>query len=219
MGFSSSIQFREPEEVLSAFINRKVEAFTIFCGRQFLFKGWGADELQNYLEVLSGADSNATYTLRVYEDIASAKDMKKVKSGTEDDGSFNFKFNEEIQGVYGRIRGIVGNNSTPSDINKVLDRLDKLEKTMNEPEEEEKTQIEKILDHPLTKQFAPLLLGMLSGAKPALPAISGIPVTSDKEVINELQQHDPDLYRHLDKLLQVAKSDPASFQNLVKMFD
>lgn len=88
---SRAIQCRGKDKVLELFDNRKVEAWSIWQGPQFLFKGIGADSLENMLDtLLSGA--NAIYTLKVYEDI---DDEKKIKSKTPDDGSFNFRLHTE----------------------------------------------------------------------------------------------------------------------------
>ena len=218
MGLSSAIQFRKPEDVLTAFMNRGVDAFSIWCGRQFLFKGMGPDELAQYLDVLNGSDSNATYTLKVYEDI---HDVKKIKSNTEDDGSFNFKFNEELHDTYGRIRGMIGTSEGAMTMKTVLDKIEAMGKRLDEMDlqEDEQSPFEKVLDHPLVRQLAPALIGMITG-KGEIGLVPGVPeVTNGNEVLEQLHHQDPNLDHHLAKILELAKQDPTSFKQMIKMFD
>ncbi len=94
MGVSSSIQFRGLENALQAYVNKDVACWSIWQGKQMLDKGKDAETLRAFLELLEASDSEAIYTVRVYEDI---EDPKKIKSTTADDGSFNFRLNEPNQ--------------------------------------------------------------------------------------------------------------------------
>jgi hypothetical protein len=94
MGVSSSIQFRGLENALQAYVNKDVSCWSIWQGKQMLDKGQDAETLRAFLELLEASNSEAIYTVRVYEDIT---DPKKIKSGTQDDGSFNFRLNEPNQ--------------------------------------------------------------------------------------------------------------------------
>lgn len=87
----ASIQFRGLGQVLTAFENRGVEAWSLWDGKAFMFKGVGQNDLTTILESLDKGGTTAIYTLKVYEDIT---DAKKIKSSTECDGSFNFRLYE-----------------------------------------------------------------------------------------------------------------------------
>lgn len=161
-GLSSSIQFRDGEAVLSAFENRKVEAWSISQGKQFMFKGIGSEDLRAVIETLSDSFSSATYTLRVYEDL---KYIKEIKSNTPDDGSFNFKFNEDLKENY-RVMGGGPTSYSQKENNLILSKLAGIEERLNREEmeepEENKTPslgiIGDILAHPAIAPIAPTLI-------------------------------------------------------------
>jgi len=88
---SRAIQCRGKEKVLELYDNRKAEAWSIWQGSQFLFRGIGGDSLDAMLEAISSG-GNAIYTLKVYDDI---KDEKNIKAKTAEDGSFNFRLHPE----------------------------------------------------------------------------------------------------------------------------
>jgi hypothetical protein len=228
MGFSSSIQFRDKESVINAFDARGIDAWSISCGKQFMFKGIGKEEFANMIEILSQADSTATYTVQVYEDV---EDEKKIKNTTACDGSFNFKFNEEIRQAYGMIRDHIGGTGSA---NEIVSKLNALEARLNESENMEIEEndnslgiVGKILSHPAIAPVAPKLveglLGLISGNNP-VNAIAGQPLavnheTDEDKIVSELKKHDPKLNRHLAKLLALAEQDPATFTNIVNSFD
>ena len=125
MGLSSSIQFRDKEAVKQAYKNRDVDAWSIVCGKQFMFKGIGYDSFQDTIDLLAETDSNALYTAQVYEGI---EDEKQIKNNTPCDGSFNFKFNEETARNYQIMRGIgVAPNEVVSKLNAIEERLNTME--------------------------------------------------------------------------------------------
>lgn len=225
MGLSSSIQFWEVDSVLQAFNNRRVEAWSINCGKQFMFKGIGEDELKNILDQLSRSNSAATYTLKIYEEI---EDPTQIKSNTPDDGSFNFKFNQELQNRYSSIRE---RGFNPGDENVILSKLQAIEERLNAEEEEEENnyglgKIGQVLQHPTIQQIAPGIIQKLLSAilgEDAAKQIPGIAspgatigaVPTDQnlfDVVNELKKHDPDLYSHLQKLLAIAQQQPETFK-------
>lgn len=91
MGVSNTIQFRGKQQVLQAYQNREVDVWSVFAGKTLLTKGTGFDELNDFLSMVEKNQSEATYILKVYEDIT---DPKKVKEKTEADGSFYFRLVE-----------------------------------------------------------------------------------------------------------------------------
>ena len=56
-------------------------------------------------------------------------------------------------------------------------------------------------------------------AQPAPVAISGVTENSLQSVIDELKQYDPRLTEHLQKLVLIAKNDPAGFKSLLGILD
>lgn len=95
---SSSCQFVGIDAILRAYTRRGVPAWSIWHNKQFMFKYEGNDisegeaVLTEHLEALR--NSVATYTLCVYEDIPGGK----IKSKTENDGSFNFQLKPKDAG-------------------------------------------------------------------------------------------------------------------------
>ena len=89
--------------------------------------------------------------------------------------------------------------------------------------------IGKILSHPALAPVAPKIIeGFLSAILgkdvPGVPAIAGANgMQSDegpaKDVIEALRKHDANLERHLQKLLALAETDNATFQQIIKAFD
>src|SRR5574343_316699 len=92
----ASIQFNNLESVLNAYTNRGVDAWAIFQGSQFMFKGIGLSDLEQILNSLSNGGTNAVYKLKVFEEIT---DEKNIKNNTPDDGSFNFRLNSDQMAI------------------------------------------------------------------------------------------------------------------------
>ncbi len=144
MGVSSSIQFRGIEPVLQAYSDRDVEAWSLWQGKQFLTKGIGSDPLNQFLGILHESRSQAIYTLKVYEDFTTADDLKKIKSNTADDGSFNFRLNEPNEN--GMLYTSGTGNGYPNGNYSLLKRFEALEDKIGallDPGEEEEPEEEK----------------------------------------------------------------------------
>lgn len=97
MPVGRAIQFRGINTVLDCYKNNNIPAFAVCYDKNINFKYSGDDMqegetmLQSFLELLKKHDSNATYTLRLYEDL----NGKQIRSNTDYDMSFNFVLNEE----------------------------------------------------------------------------------------------------------------------------
>lgn len=87
----ASIQFRGLNQVIKAFEDRGAEAWSVWDGKAFLFRGIGSSEFTTLLESLDQSGSTSIYTLKVYDEIS---DAKKIKPSSECDGSFNFRLLE-----------------------------------------------------------------------------------------------------------------------------
>jgi hypothetical protein len=129
---SSSVQFKGLDSVMQAFENRGLQHWSIWQGKQFLFPHVGesmetaAAALQDTLELLAES-SNAIYTLKVYEEVPGGK----IKSNTPDDGSFNFKLNDDRQGLTQAQYSAVRNN------NAVMERLEAIEQRLSGTEDDD----------------------------------------------------------------------------------
>jgi len=223
-----SVQFNDKLQVEDAYKSRGVDAWSIWCSKQFMFKGVGFDSLENILNTLCDGSTNATYTLKVYEDI---ENENEIKSNTPDDGSFNFRLNDEKQNIRKEQLGAFYRNDT---ILKKLDEIDKRFEALESFEEDPrrpKSAIGELLENPAIAGIVPtiieLLVKAISGAGAGAVAanipqvqntISGIPDNERKDldvVINELKRFDPNVLEHLKKLLDLARNNNQLFNTVV----
>ena len=236
---ASSIQFRGIDAVVEAYSNRDVPAWSLWQGKQFMFKhegndiAEGANQLHQTLEMLKDT-SNAIYTLKVYEDW---KQGQKIKNNTPDDGSFNFKIDGEAQ--VGATQYYQSRNTEMlAVLNKINDRLDTLEEEKEiEPEQENKLGvIGDIISHPvlspIIQGFVQSLLANATKRPEQSPAASpqatmqravlnGIDESEIRlnEALSVLKQHDDKLPEHLAKLAKIAASDKNTFNFLLSTLD
>jgi len=223
------IQFRGKEKVLDAFDKMNVPAWALFTDKELFTKGIGEEMLIECLDLLSQGDSLPLYRLKVYEGIT---DASQIKDKTPCDGSFTFSFNEDqnYDGPYGETNRK----------NKLFQRLEALEdKVINgaEPEGEKETLGSVAMG--LLKEPAQLaqmidigraLLGLppmyQQQTYPAtLPAntIGNINAVDNGERIGKalmiLEQNDPKLVIHLEKLAAMSEKNKTGFQSLLSMLD
>jgi hypothetical protein len=229
---AGSVQFRDSVAVLAAYLNRNCPAWSLFQGRQFMFKYEGGTvqegeaALVEVLDMLSSG-TNAIYTLKVYEDLPKGG---KIKENTPCDGSFNFRLNEENQ-VPTQSQITRYNNN-----NEVLTRLTAIEARLNEDageEEEEENETEKALGKIgslLSNPTVALLANLIFGAKlPGLPApaagtVGNIPPAGNtdeeiKKALDVLKANDTRLADHLTKLAAMSIHQPQNFHFLLKTLD
>lgn len=220
MATSRSVQFRNANDVLTAYVNRNVAPWSIWQNAQFMFKYEGNDinegqgQLEEVLKVLQ--QSNATYTLKVYEDLPK---NGKIKNNTPDDGSFNFRFIEDGYGVPGN-----ANNALLTELRAMKLQIEDLQNQETEPEENPLGIVGHILAVPgVTEAVAgvlPVLVGKLFGTNSSPVALAGIPgeaVNNIGEALALLQQKDPQLELHLIKLAVCARDKPAMFEQVISM--
>jgi len=141
---SNSIQFYGIDQVVDAYKNRQVPAFSICAGKVLQFTYDGTDEFSEYrkptiqegiqvlLNYLSSMYSGTTaiYTLKVYDDL---KEAQKIRPSTEYSTAFNFRLNEP---------GMMGSGMIPyqrggyGQQNMILEELQKLRQEIEELKEE-----------------------------------------------------------------------------------
>lgn len=215
-----SIQFIGVENVLNAFNSRGAEFWSLWQGKQFLFKGVGADDLQTVLDSLINSGTVAIYTLKVYDDV---NDLSELKSKTECDGSFNFRINE-IENKP------VALNTEP--LYRIAARLDEIEEKISgietndsDIEVKENNIVGSILGNPAVAALIPLLLEKLinylstdktTSEKKNLIMNNEKTVLNGINIVEQLKIFDSDIENHLKVLLKIAQTRPDFFKVLIQ---
>lgn len=222
MATTRSVQFRNTASVVHAYQSREVAPWSIWQGSQFMFKYEGADinegvaVLEDHLKCLS--QSAAIYTLKIYEDLGKGN---KIKSNTPDDGSFNFRFQDEPYGS--------GNGMSNPALNEVLTELRTLKVAVADLQSEEPAEDENplgivghVLAIPGMSDIVAGLLGKMIGTQISAPAgpqaiagIPGGPITSLSEALTVLTERDPLFEEHLIKLATIARDNPERFNQVI----
>lgn len=238
-----AVQFWGIDAVMQAFESRQVPAWSLWQGRDYLFKGIGDGDLRAVLDTLKNSFNDPIYTLKVYEEIS---DPIKIKDKTPHDGCFNFKLNNpmHLDGV-----GYVSPNSN-FQLAKKVEELEKrlLERDMQEGDEEEESEtigqviqdevIGVIRDPNRLLQWMEVIKGLFNPNQPAAPR-TALPATvgnvmnetaltaEEKEkqadrlliAIDALEKADPNIVEHLEKLAEIATKNPKQFKFLISMLE
>jgi hypothetical protein len=224
MANSVSVQIWGKDPVLKAYESRAVAAWSIFQGKQFLFKaetedlGIGKKMLSDVLDMISPM-SGAIYTLKVYEDLTD----DGIKSTTADDGSFNFKLIPDGQAIGGSAGG--GNAQLIQDIVTLRIQNAELMAELDSGEDDEPDEWDRIgaiMEKPIVVAAINKLFGI--DIRPGSPStIGAIPETESETLLDKaietLRSKDPDLARHLWKLAEIAINKPSSFKFLLNTLD
>lgn len=221
-GISQSVQFASIDEVLGAYMNRQVPAWSIWQKTQFMFKYEGRDieqgaaMLQKHLQVLSR--SAAIYTLKVYEDLPKTA---KIKSNTPDDGSFNFRF---VDSPYSTNGYNGGNNALLQEIAELKLQIAALQEQGEDDTDDSLGMLGKIMEMPgigeAVAGLLPVVIGKILGAPvaPQAQALAGVPgKMSLKDALQILKEKDPLFEDHMIKLATLAQNNPAQFTHVISM--
>jgi hypothetical protein len=243
MAFSKSVQFRGIKNVVRAYENKKVPAWGLFQGSQFLekYEGDDTDEgaqlLQDYLQALDMRSNDMnTYTLCIYE----LPKGTKITSATKYDASFNFRLADTIEDhMQTKMSGVYE------------ERIAGLEKRLadlaadpdEEPTAKEKmwAALGQIFEHPQVQQvIAQRVVGIIEGVSSSIgnifspgktfPAAIGNTMAKKEtnvqeenaklqEAVNILVEVDPKLGTNLLKLAQIAKADPSKYNFMITMLN
>lgn len=233
----ASIQFRGIDGILNAFDNRGVPAWSLWQGKQFLIKGYDREPLQAFLGALMEGGSNAIYTLKVYEDLTE-DEVKKIKSNTPDDGSFNFRLDgEDMQRLdnptYRRNYG-----DLDSRLKRIEDLLTDNPESEAEPETIGSAAMKVLQDPQQLAKYIDIFRGIFSPGNPAVPppmykepaaspaAAMGSVQEKQEQDLNRLEKAidtlaaaDPRLIEHLEKLASLATNNAGQFQMLLSMLE
>lgn len=208
-----TIQFKNKDSVLRAYESRGVEAWALFQSRQFLFKGVGQNELENVLNAISEGGTNAIYTLKVYEGV---EDASNIKSKTDDDGSFNFRLNEETMELPAH---------TLTSYRMLDERLSRLEEQGTESdtdiEVKESSIIGELMGNPAIAAVIPVLIEKVmnllnpkTSPAPQLPSTpSGV---GGSDSFNKMKAIDKDFEKNLIKLCSIAETNPSLYNSLIQ---
>ncbi len=229
MSTPKDVQFKGIENIMTAYDNMEIPAFSIWCGKEMNFKyeGDSMDEgtktLFDYLELLRMQGSWAIYSLKVYEDFSG-----KITNKTPYDGSFNFQLNTSPNYIDGQAGGQLG---------MILSKMSALEKRLDDQDAEDEEQddygmgvVGRVLMHPAIQQLIPHVMGFLTSLKPKQMNASVNGVTVDpgqnqpplmvryNDAIDVLQSVDPNFIETLEKLARLAKTQPDTYKGYVTMF-
>lgn len=227
----ASVQFKSAEKASEAFGNTECQAWSVWTGKQLMYKGIGVADLDAFLDLLkdNGA-SNAIYTIAYYEEIT---DKKKINSKTAFDGSFNFRMNDEGQEITGdQYHKFYRNNEVQSRLSGLEKKFELLmEKFDSDVETETENKlgvIGEVLSHPAIAPVIPQLMQQIVAGlfkpvqqvPPRLQAVAGIGNIAEQdprlaEVITRLLKADPKLVDHLIKLADMSENDPQNFAIVV----
>lgn len=214
------------KEVIDRYARIQAASWALFQGRQFIVSGNGAEELEEWLNDFNKTGSTATYTIRMYD-----SEEPPTAAGANSDylASVNFKLHDLYEG-----HGIAGHN------NKLMERLDKIEKKMSEPDDEDDDEPETIIDIMMGWLEQPEKLGQVIGAikqlwQTAPAGVGAMPAPAQaigsltpgvnqsqgerlerlSRALDTLERKDPQLVEHLEKLAKLATDSPLTFSAIL----
>jgi len=237
---SNIVQFTGIENVVQAFTSRGCKSWSVWVGNQFLFSFIGqtaaeaANELQTLLDTLDKT-GKGIYTLKVYDRL---NKKEAITNKTACHGSFNFRlksFDPETDGsrYYNDMRREI--DTLKAEKETLLQELEAGED--DEPQRDIIGTITEIFINdpakiPVIIQSLHAILNMFTGqtkqtgqqmqpAPVALGAVgyNGNGKTELQTAIEELTQLDPKITEHLQKLVLIARNDPAGFNTLLNILD
>lgn len=237
-----AVQFYGSETLVKAYEQREIPTWAIFQQRQPITAGEGKEALEEFLEMLL---SNPTpiYTLRLYKDVS---DPDSITEKTPYNGSYNFKLDGDAVGGHSKGEGNsvatrVLRRLEEIESGLLLKKLDVIEERLNAPSS---TQIDVIgaVNNLISDPAS--LVAVINGIKnifsPAPSRAAGISSTRpyqdpgntddpQKELeekiermqaaINILEQNDPDLVVHLEKLARLSQENRPLFDIVLKQLD
>jgi hypothetical protein len=243
----ASVQFYGAEKAIEAYVNCNIPAWGLFSGRQLLCKYQGTDInegkalLEEFINKIE--ESNATYTLKVFES-EKGKGVR-IKEKTECDSSFNFKIDEQEvymqrqnQRGYGREYRDKTNGELLEAVQGLNERLNQLEEPIEEEEEEEFDLNKEIIGMIREPNRLIQFISAINSAKNLFtgrptqyppPAVVGntshATETNDdllvrlSNAIDTLEKADPLIVQHLEKLAQLSINNRMLFDMMIKQLD
>lgn len=238
-----SVQFYGVDQVMEASRNRECPCWAIFINRALFCKYEDStdtkasmDMLEKHLDSLEESGNNAAiYTLKFFE-CAKGHSIKVNEKTVCDGGQFNFKLvspEQHEQGVM-RIGSVYQNNKLMEERIKKLE--EELKQTVVEPEPETVGSV--IIDLLKKPQDLAFLINVAKGAiglpmtnySETMGSLSGIPkaaeqISNDEAVermsnaMTTLENADPKLLTHLEKLAKMSQDKPDQFKSTLGILD
>lgn len=249
MGIHSGIQLRGREQVIQAFRNCDVEAWAIFQWKDLLTKGIGEEMLTKFLDLIAENASNAVYRLKAYEDIKDAKEIKeKTEASCSLSFKLNDEdYEQSGSGIYERNKGYSNRrNDLDQRLKSIEEKLDNRNEEpqtiggaliglLNSPAEivELLTAIAHLKNGTIPPAPAPQIPAANYAGYNRGSALGNVnqnttmnqPQTQEQllkrlqNAVTILEEKDPHLVDHLERLAIIAQDKPAQFQVLLSMLD
>lgn len=223
-------QFIGKEPMLAAYCRVGDDLpWALFQGKKRRQAGTGASELEQWLDIFAPAGSTAAYTLCVYDEDT---DPDTVTASTDCLACWDFKLSE-YRGE-GSSMGSMQRRLEDKIAGMVIERLDKLEKKIDDDRDEETDTIGSAINRGIMKLLENpdslggligTIVGLLRGAvAPAAPdAAIGATQPQDEtemynrftKVLDRLHQENPGLLEQLEKLADIKEKKPDTFKFLI----
>lgn len=205
--------------------------WALFQGKKRRQAGTGVDELNEWLDIFCPAGSTASYTLCVYPEDT---DTDSITAGTDCLACWDFKLNE-YRGAEGAVGGLQ-KRLEDKVAGMVIERLDKLEKKLDDDKDTEEPEFDlnKILmgwlQNPeqlgmvigMVKNFFSRggAMAMAPGAVGAVTPQGGAQTEEElynrlSKVLDRLQVDNPGLIDQLEKLADIKEKKPDTFKFLI----
>lgn len=244
-----SVQFRGIPNTIAAFNSRDCEVWSVWNKKQMLCKGTGADQLENFLKMVAQSGTKAVYTLKIYEDFQEAKQVKsntpddgsinfvliddeqyeierKARSGP----SLNERL-DKIEMLLSQQEEEEEEENEPGDIVAgLLQQPEKLEQLINIGKSLLGfTSQSPAINSTIVRRIAGVETMNTNNdfERSSAQSQTSIPDGETDEqklrrlanAIDCLEIHDPNLIEHLEKLANIAATNPKKFKGLITMLD
>lgn len=235
----AKFQIKGVDNIISAYDSRGADCWSLWQDKQFITTGCGSEELQTFLDIISGGDTRIVYTLKIYDGITNSKE---ITDKTPCNGSFNFSLGLSY------IKDPEKENYDSKRFREIEEKIGALAENLNPPEPEEswKDIFVGFLKEPdaLIKLInaGKMILGINPGPQsagysqqPAMGAIGNInesmtrPTFTPEQTqarinrlaaaIETLDKNDPGLVEHIEKLAEISVKSPGQFSFLVKALE
>lgn len=223
----TALQYVGTDSVVDAYTRYNIKTWGLYQGKEPVCYGQTAEGLHDWLTSLEPARSTALMHLRLYRDY----EPEDIDKSTPYTATFGFKLNEpEMYGYRGM--GSPGLN----------ERLAAIEKKLNAPVEDEDESLVDIamgwLKDPVQLQQVvgaiKMVLGGISAPAPVMATTMGniaqtkpqiAQMTTEQEyqligdTVDRLKAKDPQIVQHLQKLANLAETQPSLFKILLNQLD
>lgn len=223
----ANVHFIGIQAVMNAYTARGVPCWAMFDGKTMFTKGMGAEELKETLQSVAKFNSQAVYTLRVYEGV---ENESEVKERTESDGSFNFRLHElgNLGGVSGSIEQRLAaieeklGGGDDDDEKSVVDRIgDAVVGLIEQPDK--LMQVIGMFRSGGLGAVAGMAGMMAGGGDPGDPGNNEARVVDDDQrladAINSLADNDKRFVQRIEKLAELKATKPDMYNMLVSSLD